>query len=87
MDSKYYAIQIAERALTCTMRWTLKIHKFSFPHLFYVVFGVSVTYEIEMKRQRDGQHKLEEAMERQETEQQREEQIKNQQQWLIKQLK
>jgi len=52
-----------------------------------VVFGVSVTYEIEMKRQRDGQHKLEEAMERQETEQQREEQIKNQQQWLIKQLK
>jgi hypothetical protein len=52
-----------------------------------VVFGVSVTYEIELKRQREGQRKLEEAMEHQETEEQREEQIKTQQQWLIKQLK
>jgi hypothetical protein len=42
---------------------------------------------MEMKRQKEGQHRLEEAMERQENQQQRDQQMKTQQEWLVKQLK
>ena len=82
-----FSIPTYQRIAVSAMRWHLKIHKYPDLHSHLWREVMKDKYQEELKRQQQEQGKLEAAMNRQEPQAKRDEQLQALDQWLNKQEK